>query len=208
MYKRRSENVSYITSLFGSCYIKGIVVKIDATDDENNDYNKVTGTNIFDEDTLIVGDNENNVFIVFENRSSIMFVDKSISNDVHIKNTTLYNADWVIHKKKQPAQAPVHISMHITYVQNNFYQLSNNNSHVCNLSHPLVTTENKQGSYNVNGMMSLKEAKRSPNWNIIKPTTVVKHINVCKTCKQYSRVGCCLHYSASNRVEIKMVERF
>ena len=215
MYKRQSENISYIKSLFGSCNIKGTIVKIDATDDGENDYDKVTGVKIMNEDTLIVGDSKNNILVVFEDDKTC--VHKSITKDIHIKNLVIYDADCVIHKKQKPTKVPNHISLHITYVQNNFYKLqktSANTTNSKNFRQNIAGNNNEEENlhnfmnknYICGGFISIKEVTAHAEWKTtFRKYISVKRIHTCKSCGVMSAKGCCSLYSSHNRVKVTMI---
>ena len=81
-------------------------------------------------------------------------------------------------------------------------------------THPSIKTDKQKTTfetfmhkfYNEGGMVPIKNVKMHPEWTKEYETCITtKRVNMCKSCKEKSHKGCCLEYSSSNRVMIKMV---
>ena len=118
-----SDNLEYISNLFGSPVIRGIIVKINACDGGNTDYKQKTGNNFLDEKTLILGDEENNTLLVFKEEGVV--VTNRISSTVHILDRYEFNSDCIIRRMEVPAQVPNHLRDHLRFVENNHSYMMN-----------------------------------------------------------------------------------
>jgi hypothetical protein len=63
---RYNDDVLYLTKNGMFPVVDKTIIKIDAVDDNCNDYKDKTGVHFMDEETLILGDENNNVYLVFE----------------------------------------------------------------------------------------------------------------------------------------------
>jgi len=114
-YKKESR---YINNLFGSTIIKGIIIKIIPSDDGNLEYKEKTGKKFMEENTLILGDKEYNIFLVFKEEEYRVKTNR-IANTVHIMDRYEFNKDSIIHKMEEPVQVPDYLMDHLVFHSNN-----------------------------------------------------------------------------------------
>ena len=74
-----------------------VTIKLDASDDSDKEYRKKFGVNFMDEDTLIIGDDMNNVFMVYQNEDKVVKGD--VTSLIHVLNTLRMTPQCIFHKK-------------------------------------------------------------------------------------------------------------
>ena len=224
MERRRLNDLQYIERLFhNSTRVSGTVFKLDVENGFTN-YSKKIG-NPMDENTLIVGDNDNNVFIVFKKNKTLVpdlhTGVRVIFDGVNIIHHLKYGSECILHKKQEPIDVPKHIVNIV--MQNNVYQTNNfadsittnfNNINLNSDKHVRTTHDEHNTDfdafmnrfYKEGGMVPIKNLKQHAEWNNEYETHLItKKIHMCKSCKRKAHKGCCSEYSSSNRVMIKMV---
>lgn len=221
MERRRLSDLQYIKDLFhNSTRVSGTVFKLDVEDGFSN-YNKEIGDPM-NEDTLIVGDSNNNVFIVFKRHEKLVPDSHTgirvIFDGVNIIHHLKYGSECILHRKQEPTNVPTHIfnivMQNNVYQTNNFTENTTNNFNNLNLGNKedVEITHNTNFEnfmhrfYKEGGIVPVKSVKQHAEWNKEYEKYIrTKKIHVCKSCKNRAHKGCCLEYSSSNRVMIKMV---
>ena len=94
-----------------------VTIKLDASDDSDKEYKKKFGVNFMDEDTLIIGDDMNNVLMVYQDENKVITED--ITSLIHVLNKLRLTPQCIIHKRVEPSKAPPHIKIDLNFVQNN-----------------------------------------------------------------------------------------
>lgn len=111
--RKNEEAVKYLEELFpfNPLEIEGVIVKLDATDygttSGADDYTEMTGTNPFKVPTLIVGDDDNNKYMVFKEEKEV--ITKDITERVHIMKKYYYDSNSSIYRKNEPIELPDHL---------------------------------------------------------------------------------------------------
>jgi hypothetical protein len=181
-----------------------IIVKLNAVDDDSNDYKDKTGVHFMDEPTLIIGDKDNNALLVFE-RGEVQakHITKHITKNMHIINKFCFDLDSIIHKRHEIAPMPVHLK---SVIINNYinYNPIINNFQSCTLSN--ISVDFFERNYKRGGMYPLEDMKRHPEWiPEYRKQVEVKRIDMCKSCGQKFVKGCCINYNPKNRSMKTMV---
>ena len=173
-----------------------IIIKLDAVDDDSNDYKETTGVHFMDEKTLILGDEDNNAILIFLPCDDEKVRTRSITKNMHVINKFCFDSNSVIHNKHEIVPMPNHLkSVIINYntVINNFISR--------NISVDFLDNNYKQG-----GMHPLKDMKRHHEWIPEYRTHIkVERINMCKSCGNKAHKNCCASYDPKNRVRTTMV---
>lgn len=140
------------------------------------------------EDTLIMGDEDNNVVLLFRH-STEADTCNGLGDGIDISSNYRYDTGCIIHNRKRPSDLPQHIKNAIT------------ERHFAKLNPTFFENNFKKG-----GMVSLKSVKRHPDWREeYRHEVNIKRINMCKSCKSRAYKGCCSEYSPTNRVMVKMI---
>lgn len=106
--KRKENDIDYLKKVC-SLPVEGAIIKIDATDDGGADYEEIFGKNFLEEETLILGDDDNNVYLVFRKEEDETVVAKDITKNLHIVDKCTYDNGSHIHKRYPPANIPAHL---------------------------------------------------------------------------------------------------
>ena len=191
--RRFERDKEYLNSLIGSTQnMQGTIVVLDEIGMDN--YTKKIKYPM-DEETLIIGEDDNSVLLFFK-RS-----DKKFKVQVPIEGVTVvrsidYTRGCIIHKKQEPADVP-----------NYLYQYIFNDDVVDTFSRmSLQDADFFDRNYKKGGMISLKEVRRHPEWKEEYNQKVeIKLVHICKSCGFKAFKGCCSDYSSSNRKKVKMV---
>ena len=177
--------------------IDKIIIKLDAVDD--NDYKNKTGVHFMDEETLIIGDNNNNVYLVFDKEDETITT-KNITKHMHVIRQYYYDYNSIIHKKHEVTPMPAHLQ--IIIINNNVTNITNNLQSVY-ISNNVDFFEK---NYKKGGMYALEDMKRHPEWiPEYRKCIEVKRMNMCKSCNNSAHKGCCANYDYNNRTMKTMV---
>ena len=76
MWKQYNNDVMYLIEHGLFPVVNKTIIKIDAVDDNSNDYKDKTGIHFMNEKTLIIGDDDNNVYLVFEKDNEVITTNK------------------------------------------------------------------------------------------------------------------------------------
>ena len=223
---RKQKDLQYVRNLFGNTTnVIGTVLKLDVDNGFTNYKDKIG--NPMSEETLIVGDENNNVFIVFKQHQELVPV--KVFDGVNIISRLKYGDGYLLHRKQQPIDVPLRI-VNIVMQQNNVYNTNNfkivtNNFNTLKINDEKkhiqsdnINTLKKQHDvseyfetfmhkfYKEGGMVPIKNVKMHPEWTKEYETCITtKRVNMCKSCKEKAHKGCCSEYSSGNRVMIKVV---
>ena len=127
MEHKKQQDLQYVKSLFdNTTKVIGTVLKLDVEEGFMNYKNKIG--NPMDEGTLIVGDSNNNVFIVFKKNDRLVPV--KIFDGVNIIPHLKYGNGCILHRKQEPTDVPTHIINILT--QNNVYNFTENTTNYFN----------------------------------------------------------------------------
>ena len=192
------EEAEYLKTLFPALdKIEGIIVKLD-TEGGFDNYQEKIG-NPMEENTLIIGDQDNNVLLFFNcsNKSH----NTQIFQGVTVFNKYNYDKESIIHKRRDPVDVPLHLEKYI-------FDFASNSLVV-----PLRSLEVREpieiflkNNYIRGGMMPLKEMKQHPEWKKeYRKNIDIKKVQICKFCNKKSLKGCCSNYSSVNRSMLTMV---
>ena len=225
--KRYEDDICYLKDFFPSInkdnLIVGTVLKLNNEGEEDDDdkygnkkagvfdYEEVTGVYFLDEDTLITEDWDGNIYVVFKDEYG-NFVDLVTKNILLLK-TYKYNFGSIIHKKQEPKGIPEHLRtlIVINNTDNSIRTINNtntviNNFNALNISGPNVSKRFLEKNYKLCGMFPLVEMKKHPEWRSkYRHELDVERIQICKSCGNKSRKGCCESYHATNRKILKIV---
>ena len=83
-----------------------VTIKLNASDHSDNEYTDKFGVNFLDEDTLIIGDEMNNVLLVYQNEDKV--VTRNVTSLIHVLNKLCLTPHCIVHKEKEPAEVPPH----------------------------------------------------------------------------------------------------
>ena len=186
------------------------------------------------EDTLIVGDNENNVILCFKKCGNLCHKETAVKN-VDAMSHFDYGKECIVHKRRELANIPDRL-INIVFQNNTVHNVTNNfnalqiNSHftqcldkgariaeIKQLGLRQEPTQEKHTHdsnaenflstfYIRGGMIPLKQVKNNPEWkNEYEANMVIKRVHICKSCKGKAYKGCCYCYSPENRSKITMV---
>ena len=206
-----------------------VVIKLDVNDDGSPtlaDYTRIFGTHCMDEDTLITGDDDNNVYIVFKNNKKV--VTEDISAIIHVLSKLRFDIKCVLHKKVPPADVPDHIKINLNLIQNNVINNNVSNSNVinnsvinniiCNSVNNLNISSHGFSTASLSGITilqnyleahlsqgvicPLRQLSKHQEWkpkyrNMVETQTVA----ICKSCNQRWLKGCCPNYNRENRTK-------
>ena len=190
-----NQEAEYLKTLFPTLdKIEGIIVKLDTAGGFDNYQNRIK--NPMEENTLILGDEDNNVLLFF--KCSGKSYKTNIFEGVTVLNQFNYSSRSIIHRRRSPVDVPLHLGKYIFDFAPIEYSLEG------------LTIEKPQHifleKYYKSGMMPLKEMKRHPEWNEeYKRHIEIKKLQICKSCNKKSLKGCCSSYSVSNRSVLTMV---
>jgi hypothetical protein len=203
MIERYNEDVAYLAERGLFPVIDKTIIKLDAVDDNSNDYKDKTGVHFMEEDTLILGDNDNNnVYLVFEKEDEIGV--HSITGHMHVTGEHRYGLGSFIHKKRDIIPMPTHLRLIIV---NNIVTNITNNFQSVNISSNTTSGGNFfERNYQRGGMYPLVDMRRHPEWVPgYRKHIEVKRVNICKSCKKRFIKGCCPGYRADNKTMQTMV---
>ena len=190
-----------------------VTIKLDASDYSDVEYKNKFGVDFMDENTLIVGDEMNNVLLVYQDKDRV--ITKNITPMIHVLNKLRMTPECIVHKMLQPSETPLHVKINLNFIQNNIQNNTIQNN-FNNLRVSPTCTDNAQcikphydffeKNFRRGGMMPVKEMKMHPEWKTEYIGQVnLKDFNMCKSCKKRAFSGCCPKYSASNRIKVRMV---
>ena len=230
--KRYEKESRYIEDLFGSSIITGIIVKVIPSDDGNTDYREKTGKDFLKEKTLIFGDENFNIFLVFKEEKSKVKTNR-IANTVHIMGKYEFNKNTIIHKMEVPAKVPAHLMDHLVFYNNSVVDniVYNSSGVGSNRTSPLIgvgggdektevfvknrlefASKKEEKFFTIyykkeeGGMCSWKEMKKHPEWkDEYKNNLEIQGIQMCLSCGKQSKKDCCPNYSGRNRSVKRMV---
>ena len=188
-----------------------VTIKLDASDNSDKEYREKFGVNFMDENTLIIGDDMNNVLMVYQDESKVVAED--ITSLIHVLNKLRLTPQCIVHKKMEPSKTPPHIKINLNFniqnantiqnahtIQNNFANLHISSTGINN-AQCYLETYFKRG-----GTCPLKKISRYPEWKpAYKDEIETKRMDICKSCKQRWIRGCCENYSRTNRTIWVMV---
>lgn len=191
-----------------------VTIKLDASDDSDKEYRKKFGVNFMDEDTLIIGDDMNNVLMVYQDDNKV--VTEDLTSLIHVLDKLCITPQCIIHKRSEPSKAPPHIKINLTFVQNNIqnantiqnaHTIQNNFAKLQVSSTDINTAQCYLENYfKRGGICSLKKISRHPEWKAVYRDEIeTKKLNICKSCEQRWLKGCCENYSRTNRTIWVMV---
>lgn len=191
-----------------------VTIKLDASDDPDKEYRKKFGVNFMDEDTLIIGDDMNNVLMVYQDENKV--VTKNITSLIHVFDKLCITPQCIIHKKLEPSKAPPYIKINLNFVQNNIQNantIQNINTVQNNFANLQVSSTNINTAqcyletyFKRGGTCPLKRISRHPEWiTAYKSELETKKMDICKSCEQRWLKGCCENYSRANRTIWVMV---
>ncbi len=194
-----------------------VTIKLDASDDSDKEYRKKFGVNFMDENTLIIGDDMNNVLMVYQDENKV--VTEDITSLIHVLNKLYITPEYIIHKKVEPAKTPPHIKINLNFIQNNNIQnantihnvhtIQNNFANLCVSSTTSIDTAAQcylETYFKRGGMCPLKKVSRHPEWKTAyKDKIETKKVDICKSCEKRWLKGCCDKYSRANRTIWVMV---
>lgn len=124
------KDLEYVKSLFKDISkIKGTVLKLDVEEGFNSYTDKVG--NPMEENTLIAGDNDNNVFLVYRQHDGIKNTYTRVFKGVSIVPYLKYDDTCILHKQLEPTVIPSNL-MNII-LQTNIYNNNYNNYTTTNL---------------------------------------------------------------------------
>ncbi len=121
MEYRKQKDLQYVRSLFdNTTNVSGTVLKLDVDNGFTNYKDKIG--NPMNEKTLIVGDENNNVLLVFKQHQELVPV--KVFDGVNIISRFQYKDGYLLHRKQQPTDVPLRI-VNIVMQQNNVYNANN-----------------------------------------------------------------------------------
>ena len=201
---RYNDDVLYLTKNGLFPVVDKTIIKIDAVDNNCNDYKDRTGVHFMDEETLILGDENNNVYLVFEKNDDLVTT-KEITRNVHAINNYRYCQGSIIHKKHEVTPVPIHLKYIIinNTIINNFQSLNiSNNTSETDLSELGFLKKN----YRRGGMCPLVDMRQHPEWVPgYRKLVEVKRITICRSCRNRFIKGCCPEYNSKNKTMQTMV---
>lgn len=193
-----------------------VTIKINASDNPDKEYRSKFGVHFLDESTFIVGDEYNNVLLVYQDDDKV--VTKNVTSLIRVQNKFRLDHNCIIHKKLEPAKVPPHIRVHLTYINNQNNNTIVNNNNIINNFHNLniSSSESTQHANTIQsyldiyfkkgGMCSIKQLSRYPEWKKeYRHMLETRKMNICKSCKEKWIKGCCSDYSRYNRTQLVMV---
>ena len=188
-----------------------VTIKLDASDDPDKEYKKKFGVNFMDEDTLIIGDDMNNVLMVYKDEDKV--VKEDMTSLVHVLNTLRLTPQCIVHEKMGPSETPPHIKINLNFNIQNANTIQNahtihNNFADLRVSPASIDTAQcyLEAYFKRGGMCSLKKVSRFPEWKTVYRGEIeTKKLNICKSCEQRWIKGCCENYSRTNRTIWVMV---
>lgn len=191
-----------------------VTIKLDASDDPDKEYRNKFGSDFRHEDTLIIGDDMNNVFMVYQDEDRV--VKEDITSLIHVLDTLRMTPQCIFHKKMEPSKTPPHIKVNLNFIQNNIqnantiqnaHTIHNNFANLCVSPTSIDTAQCYLETYfKRGGMCSLKKISRFPEWKAVYRDEIeTKKLNICKSCEQRWIKGCCESYGRTNRTIWVMV---
>ena len=203
---RYNNDVLYLTKQGLFPVVKKTIIKIDAVDDNCNDYKDRTGIHFMDEETLILGDEDNNVYLVFEKDDKLVTT-KNITKRVHAIDNYHYCQGSIIHKKHEVAPMPIHLkSIIINNTIINNYSYTESPGQYLNTRTDASHSGFLEKNYNRGGMCPLVNMRQHPEWVPgYRKHVEVKRITICKSCRSRFIKGCCPEYSSNNKMMQTMV---
>ena len=204
---RYNDDVLYLTKNGLFPITDKTIIKIDAVDDNCNDYKDRTGVHFMDEETLILGDENNNVYLVFEKNDELATT-KNITKRLHAIDNYRYCQGSIIHKKHEVTQMPIHLKSIIinNTIINNFQSLNISNSTSTKKKTDFSELGFLEKNYRRGGMCPLVDMRQHQEWvPIYRKHVEVKRITICRSCRKRFIKGCCSEYSSKNKTMQTMV---
>jgi hypothetical protein len=203
--QRRHRDLEYVNSLFKDTeHITGTILRVDVDIGLYN-YTSTIGDPM-KEETLILGDPENNIIMCFQQQDG-MCNKGIILEGVNIVPYFKYGVECRVHKRQEPGKLSNNLiniitNVHITNVSNSFSEI--------NLEKPGQSNDGTDRFmscyYRKGGMVLLADVKRHPEWNNEYLQNVeTRFVNICKSCGSKAIKKCCPEYSSNNRKKLKMV---
>ena len=234
--ERYDKEVEFLKKFFPS-RIKGTIIKLDCSEEyadssdyeeytASSDYKKKTGVEILDEETLIIGDSDNGICLIFR-KAEGGIITRQITEKIHILGECGYDQNSRIHKWHEPTELPVYLRSLI--IINNNTTINNTTNNIRNnvVSGDMINVTNNINNINISDSGDLEEdirkflnskfgSRKERNEGIMYPIReMVKHslwkpvyrdmldvrrITICKSCRGKWLKGCCPNYSRGNRV--------
>lgn len=191
-----------------------VTIKLDASDHSDVEYKNKFGVDFMDENTLIVGDEMNNVLLIYQDEDKV--VTTNITSLIHVLNKLRMTPEYIVHKKVQPSKTPPHIKVNLNFIQNNIQSantiqnadtIQNNFNNLC-VSPTCIGTAQcyLETHFKKGGICPLKKVSRHPEWKAAYKSEIeTAKMNICKSCEQRWLKGCCANYSRNNRTIWVMV---
>ena len=192
LWRVYNNDVLYLTRNGLFPVIDKTIIKIDAVDDDCNDYKDRTGVHFMDEETLILGDENNNVYLVFEKHDELVTT-KNITRRVHAIDNYRYCQGSIIHKKHDVTPMPIHLkSIIINNTTINNYSYTESPGQYLNTRTDVSDSGFFEKNYKRGGMCPLVDMRQHPEWVPgYKKHVEVKRINICRSCRKRFIKGCC-----------------
>ena len=193
--RKYNEDVLYLRQRGLLPVVNKTIIKVCAVNDDSNNYKETTGEHFMDEQTLILGDNKNNVYLVFDKDNGLVTTN-NVAEHVHVVDRYHYQLGSIIHNKHEVAPLPTHlravfINNSVTHITNNFGTM--------NISDDKIATCFLETHYVRGGMCCLIDMKRHPEWiPTYKRYVTTKRINMFLK-------NCCSEYSLHNKTMRTMV---
>lgn len=203
-----------------------VTIKLDASDNTDKEYEDTFGLHFLDEKTLIIGDDMNNVILVYQDDNKV--VTHNITPKIHVFNKFRFDKKCILHKQIEPAQVPPHIHVHLQFIQNNIQNNIQSNTiqntihntfNDLQISSPQPTYINSLELYlktyfKKEGTCPFKQLSRHAEWkkeyrNMVETLTgsacATRRMCICKSCHKRWLKGCCPNYNRNNRTHWVMV---
>lgn len=200
-----------------------ITIKLDAGCSE--EYTNKFGINFMNEETFILGDDINNIHMVYQDENKI--IPEKVASCIHILNKLCITPKMCVHKLIEPAKIPPHIRVNLNFIQNNIANQNVYNGDIINngdtinnvdiinqnltdlhiLSPPLDTLESYLETYfTKGGTIPIKRLSRHPEWKKeYRNLVTTRKADMCKSCHKKFLKGCCANYSRHNRTSCVLV---
>ena len=206
--QRFNREAEYLKRLFPNLNkIEGIIVRLDTEGGFDNYQSKIGDP--MEENTLILGDEDNNVLLFF--KCSSKSHNKNIFEGVTVLDQFSYSSKSIVHRKRDPVDVPHHLEKYIF----DFASISAGLGGSCSEYALAGSLKNLRiekpehtflKNYAKGGMMPLKEMKKHPEWKEeYRKYLEIKKVQICKSCGKKSLKGCCPGYGASNRSMLTVV---
>lgn len=164
MEYRKQKDLQYVKSLFNNTTnVSGTVLKLDVDKGFTNYKDKIG--NPMNENTLIVGDENNNVLLVFKQHPELVpdshTCVRVVFDGVNIISRLKYGDGYFLHKRQQPTDVPMRI-VNIVMQQNNVYHTNNFNFVTKNTTNNLKINDERKHTQSdkINTLFSQRQVGR------------------------------------------------